>query len=290
MIRSRADKIFQMGITIIMVLVMIVTLYPLVLVVFNSISDATAVANGQVLWHPVRINFEAYQKVFENDDILTGYRNTIFYALLGTMINMVLTICAAYPLSRKKLHGRKAFNLFITFTMFFSGGMIPTYIVVQATGLIDTIWAMIIPTAMAVYNFVVMRSFFESLPEDIFEAASIDGANHLVTLFRIVLPLSKAGLAVIVLFYFVTHWNSYFNGLLYLNNKELYPMQLVLRNILLQNQLQDTGVDSMGRDAQLIGEVMKYAAIVVSSLPLMIIYPFLQKYFVQGVMVGAVKG
>ena len=290
MIRSRADKIFQMGITIIMVLVMIVTLYPLVLVVFNSISDATAVANGQVLWRPVGINFEAYQKVFENDDILTGYRNTIFYALLGTTINMVLTICAAYPLSRKKLHGRKAFNLFITFTMFFSGGMIPTYIVVQATGLIDTIWAMIVPTAMAVYNFVVMRSFFESLPEDIFEAASIDGANHLVTLFRIVLPLSKAGLAVIVLFYFVTHWHSYFNGLLYLNNKELYPMQLVLRNILLQNQLQDTGVDSMGRDAQLIGEVMKYAAIVVSSLPLMIIYPFLQKYFVQGVMVGAVKG
>ena len=231
--------------------------------------------------------------IFRDQDILIGYRNTLMYTVIGTTINIILTTFAAYPLSRRDWVGRNFFMTILLITMFFSGGLIPTYLVMNGLGFVNTIWAMIIPGAVSVYNVIVMRTFLTtSIPWELQEAATVDGASNFKLLFRIILPLSKPILAVLVLFYGVAHWNSFFNALIYISNKALYSLQLVLRSILIQNQVaQDMfGDEDSLSDRMMLAELIKYGLIIVSTLPVLILYPFLQRYFVKGVMIGAVKG
>jgi len=242
---------------------------------------------------------EAYKKVFSHKDIMMGYKNTIIYTMIGTAINLIMTILAAYPLSRKDFYGRGWITAIFAFTMFFSGGLIPTYLVVKNLGMIDTIWALIIPTAVSTYNIVIMRTYFStSIPYELQEAALIDGCSNTKILLKIMLPLATPIIAVMVLFYAVGHWNAYFNAIIYLTDRNKFPLQLILREILIQNQteklLQSSGaagvdIESVARQ-QMLAESLKYAVIVVASVPMLILYPILQKYFVKGIMLGALKG
>ena len=274
--QSRGDKIFNVinGLLIAVVLIMII--YPLWFVIIASVSDPAKVLGGQVILMPRKFTLEGYRMVFRDPMIMTGYRNTLFYTVTGTAINLVMTILAAYPLSRKDWVGRGFFMGVLMFTMFFSGGIIPTYLMMNSLGMINTVWAMILPGAVSVYNTIIMRTFFvNSIPPELQEAAQVDGCSNTRLLLQIVLPLSKQILAVMVLFYGVAHWNAFFNALIYLTESKRYPLQLVLRSILIQNTAAET---------------IKYALIIVSTLPMMILYPFLQRFFEKGVMVGAVKG
>ena len=291
--RSLGDKAFDIGVYVLLCLVLIIILYPLYFVLIASFSDPLAVIAGNVSFFPVSFNLESYRLVFKNSQVMTGYRNTILYTVAGTSLNIVMSICAAYPLSRRNLKG-KGFGLaMMVFTMFFSGGMIPTYIIISDLGILDTFWVMILPTALSVYNVMIMRTFFAtSIPHELEEAAVVDGASHLRILMSVILPLSKPILAVMVLYYAVGHWNSYFNALLYLSDQNRYPLQLILRAILIQNQASEESFSEIGNtyNRMLLSETMKYALIIISSVPVLILYPFLQKYFVQGVMIGSVKG
>ncbi len=291
--RSLDDKIFDAFIIAALVLVLIATLYPLYFVVIASFSDPLLVGAGKVLFVPKGVHVDAYRMVLRDPDILTGYRNTIFYTLAGTTLNVLLTILAAYPLSRKDLVGRPVFTWLLVFTMFFSGGLIPTYLLVSDLGLRDTVWALLLPGAISVWNVIIMRTFFQStIPDELREAAQLDGCSNTGLLVRVVLPLSKPILAVMVLYYGVAHWNSFFNALIYITQSRLYPLQLVLRSILVQNRISEemmADVDSIAQ-RQLLVESIKYAVIIVSTLPIMMLYPFLQRYFVKGVMIGAIKG
>ena len=291
--QSRFDKGFDIVNILLLFIVMVVILYPLYFVVIASISNPLEVNAGRVLFWPKDITFRGYQMIFRDQDILTGYRNTFFYTFLGTAVNIVLTTFAAYPLSRRDWVGRNFFMTILLITMFFSGGLIPTYLVMNGLGVVNTVWAMIIPGAVSVYNVIVMRTFLTtSIPYELQEAATVDGASNFGLLFRIVLPLSKPILAVLVLFYGVAHWNAFFNALIYISDKRLYPLQLVLRSILIQNQVaQDMfgDADSLS-DRTVLAELIKYGLIIVSTLPVLILYPFMQRYFVKGVMIGAVKG
>ena len=291
--RSTGDRVFDWCVYILLALVLVIILYPLYFVLIASFSDPLEVIAGNVSFLPVRANLESYRLVFKNSQVMTGYRNTILYTLAGTSLNILMSICAAYPLSRPKLKG-KGFGLaMMVFTMFFSGGMIPTYIIISDLGILDTFWVMILPTALSVYNVMIMRTFFStSIPRELEEAAVVDGASHLRILGSVILPLSKPILAVMVLYYAVAHWNSYFNALLYLSDQNRYPLQLILRAILIQNQASEESFSEIGNtyNRMLLSETMKYALIIVSSVPVLILYPFLQKYFVQGVMIGSVKG
>ncbi len=291
--QSRFDKGFDIVNILLLFIVMVVILYPLYFVVIASISNPLEVNAGRVLFWPKDITFRGYQMIFRDQDILTGYRNTFFYTFLGTAVNIVLTTFAAYPLSRRDWVGRNFFMTLLLITMFFSGGLIPTYLVMNGLGVVNTVWAMIIPGAVSVYNVIVMRTFLTtSIPYELQEAATVDGASNFGLLFRIVLPLSKPILAVLVLFYGVAHWNAFFNALIYISDKRLYPLQLVLRSILIQNQVaQDMfgDADSLS-DRTVLAELIKYGLIIVSTLPVLILYPFMQRYFVKGVMIGAVKG
>ena len=255
--------------------------------------DPAKVAAGDVLLWPAGMSFEAYRMVFRDSMIMTGYRNTLYYTLLGTAINLVMTVLAAYPLSRKDWVGRGFFMALVMFTMFFSGGTIPTYLLMNDLGLINTTWALVLPGAVSVYNAIVMRTFFiNSIPLELQEAAQVDGCSNTRLLLRIVLPLSKPILAVMVLFYGVAHWNAFFGALIYITESDRYPLQLVLRSILIQNTAsQDMlgEVDTLGNRVML-AETIKYALIIVSTLPMMVLYPFLQRFFEKGVMVGSVKG
>ena len=280
--------------TLLLVLVMLVVLYPLYFIVIASFSDPLEVLSGHVVFFPKKVSLEAYKMVFRDAQILTGYRNTIFYTLLGTAVNIVLTVLAAYPLSRRDLAGRKFFTVMLAVTMFFSGGLIPTYLMVSNTlHLLDTIWAMILPGAISVWNVIIVRTYFQtSIPPELSEAAMVDGCSDFMLLAKVILPLSMPVLAVMVLFYGVAHWNSFFNALIYLNDKALYPLQLILRSILVQNTMSEdmlAEVDSLA-NRQVMAETIKYALIVVASAPIIAVYPFLQKYFVKGIMVGAIKG
>lgn len=291
--RSTGDKIFDACVIVILGVVLLSILYPLYFVLIASFSDPLAVLGGEVLLWPVRFSTESYQLVFKNSQVLVGYKNTILYTLAGTAVNMLLSIMAAYPMSRRNLRGKKVGLAMMLFTMFFSGGMIPTYIVINQLGLLDTFWVMILPNAISVYNVMIMRTFFAtSIPYELEEAACVDGASQIRTLVSIVLPLSKPILAVMVLFYAVGHWNSYFNALLYLSNQDRYPLQLILRAILIQSQASQESFADIGNtyNRMLLSETMKYALIIVASVPVLCLYPFLQKYFVQGVMIGSVKG
>ena len=291
--RSTGDRVFDWCVYILLALVLVIILYPLYFVLIASFSDPLEVIAGNVSFLPVRANLESYRLVFKNSQVMTGYRNTILYTLAGTSLNILMSICAAYPLSQPKLKG-KGFGLaMMVFTMFFSGGMIPTYIIISDLGILDTFWVMILPTALSVYNVMIMRTFFStSIPRELEEAAVVDGASHLRILGSVILPLSKPILAVMVLYYAVSHWNSYFNALLYLSDQNRYPLQLILRAILIQNQASEESFSEIGNtyNRMLLSETMKYALIIVSSVPVLILYPFLQKYFVQGVMIGSVKG
>ena len=230
--------------------------------------------------------------VFQNSDIWTGYRNSVLYTVVGTFISMIMTICLAYPLSRKDMPHRRLLTLIIIFTMYFNGGMVPTYMLVRNLGLYNTFWAVIIPVAINTYNFIVARTFFEnSIPREMYESAMIDGSGDIRTLVSIVLPLSTAILAVLILYYAVDYWNAYFNALIYLNDDNLYPLQIIIRNILLIGQTEQMGSNSVGMGDKLkMAEAIKYSVIVVSSVPVLIVYPFVQKYFTKGVMIGAIKG
>lgn len=292
--KGKEDLIFTIVNTTILVIIMLIILYPLYFIVIASFSDPLEVLAGNVVLLPKNVNVESYKMVFRDSQILTGYRNTIFYTLLGTAVNIVLTVLAAYPLSRKDFSGRKFFTIMLAITMFFSGGLIPTFLLMSNTlHLLDTIWAMILPSAISVWNVIIVRTYFQtSIPQELSEAAMVDGCSDFKLLVRIILPLSMPVLAVMVLFYGVARWNSFFDALIYLSNKELFPLQLILRSFLVQNTMSEdmvAEVDSLA-NRQVMAETIKYALIVVASAPIIAVYPFLQKYFVKGIMVGAIKG
>ena len=294
--KSKGDRAFDITLVVISILIILVIAYPLYFVVIASFSQPEAVLGGKLRFLPVGFNLESYQMVLTEPKVWTGYRNTILYTVLGTCINLVLTTLAAYPLSRKDMPFRGLLTFVASFTMLFGGGMIPVYLVVRGLKLTDSIWAMVIPNALATYNMLVMKNYFQSsiestIPKELEEAAAIDGCDHFGTLIRVVLPLSAPIMAVIVLFYAVGHWNAFFNAIIYLRNQDLFPLQVVLRDILLQNSLEAVGGDLTGMYEKVMrGESMKYALIIVASAPVIMLYPFVQKYFVKGVMVGAIKG
>ena len=291
---SKGDVRFETGIIILLAILTVLIIYPLVYVVSASFSDALMVAAGRVILWPVSFTTDNYAQVFKNQSLVTGFCNSMLIMGMGTALNLVMTILAAYPLSRRDLWGRNVLMKLITFTMFFSGGLIPTYLMVGKTlGLMNSWLALILPGAISVYNMIIMRTYFtSSIPYEIQEAANIDGASHFGTLMRIMLPLSGPVIAVIGLYYAVGHWNSYFSALLYIREEVLQPLQLHLRKILILNSSQtmmDMASDEAARQA-MRAETIKYAVIVVSSVPMLIIYPFVQRFFVKGVMIGSVKG
>lgn len=290
---AKADKAFYVLNTLFLALIFLLIAYPLIYILSASFSSPHAVISGKVWLLPVDFSLEGYKAVFKNSQIWRGYLNSIFYMALGTCINLVLTIMAAYPLSRRDWPGRGIFMGILTFTMIFSGGMIPTYLLIKNLGMIDTIWAMVLPGAISVYNVIVTRTYFQNtIGDELREAAELDGCSDIRFILRVVLPLSGAILAVMTLFYGTAHWSAYFNALLYLNSQKLYPLQIILRNILILNQVDAemiTDVDElMLREG--LKDLLKYSLIIVSSAPMLILYPFVQKYFVKGVMIGSVKG
>lgn len=290
---TTGDKVFYIVLTVILTLFFILVLYPCIFVLAASFSSGPAVQAGRVYLWPVEFSLEGYKTVFNTSTVWIGFRNSLFYTVAGTCINIFVTMIAAYCLSRPDVPGRNGFMLLFTFTMFFSGGMIPSYMLVQALGMLNTPWALIIPGAMGVYNMIVARTFIQSnIPLELLEAAKIDGCDDITYFIRIVIPLSKAILAVLTLFYGVGHWNAYFNAMIYLHDKNLYPLTLYLREILMADQIDPSTVSDPELQAQLAqaAGVIKYALIVVSMIPVLLIYPFVQKYFVKGVMIGSIKG
>lgn len=289
--QSLADRIFDIVNYTLLALIALAVLYPMYFIIVASFSDPVAINNGQVRFWPVGFNTMGYEKIFENTKIWRSYSNTIFYTGVGTAINIILTLMLAYPLSRKKFFARKVLLLMVMFTMYFQGGMIPTYLWMNDLHLYNTPWVMVLLPAINVFNLIIAMNFISNnIPEELYEAASIDGCSHFTFFTRIILPLSKTIIVVLLLYYGVAHWNEFMNGLIYLRDEGLYPLQLTLRNILLQNQASGLGdVDSI-IEQQKAAELIKYGAIIVSTLPVLVIYPFLQKHFEKGVMVGSVKG
>lgn len=290
---TTSDYLFRACVYVLLTFFTAIILFPLLNIVATSFSSYQAVVRGAVWIFPKELQLETYGAVFKSKNIFLGYRNTLVYTILGTCVNLFVTICAAYPLSFRDLKGKNFLSGLFAFTMLFSGGMIPGYMIVRNLGMIDTIWAMLIPGALSVWNMVIMRTFFQNgIPGELYEAATIDGCNDLRYLLSVVLPLSGSIVAVIALYYAVGHWNGYFNAMLYLNTKSRYPLQIFLREILLLNTPDSDMAGSMDYSlyAQGASELIKYAVIVVSSLPMMVIYVFIQKFFVKGVMIGAMKG
>ena len=292
--RSRDDAIVDTLILVVLSVVLCVTLYPLVYVISCSFSKPELVMQAKVRLLPLSPTLVSYTKVFAENKLMNGFRNSVFYTLLGMAINLVMTTIAAYPLSRKDLRGRKLINMLILFTMLFSGGMIPTYLVVHKLGFINTVWALVIPNAISVTNFIIMRTTFEnSIPNELQEAAKIDGSSNVGILLRIVLPLSIPIVTVMVIYYSVGHWNEYFSALIYITKSALSPLQVVLREILIQNELNEMMSNAnaiQSQELQMVAEGMKYSTIVLASLPMVLLYLVFQRFFVKGVMLGAVKG
>ena len=286
------DKVFRFFLYLISGFILLSVLYPLYFVVIASFSDPSAVASGQVWLVPKGLTLDGYKELFRHNEIWTGYANTILYTIAGTFIGVAVNIFAAYALSKKDLVGRKVLMWLFVFTMFFNGGLVPTFITIKDFGLYNTFWVMVLPFSVSVYNIIVARTFFENtIPAELNDAAKIDGCGNIYYFFKIVLPLSKAILAVIALWTAVGMWNSYFNALVYLKDSWRYPLQLVLRNILITNNLQMSfGSGEAMQIALRLSNLMRYSVIIVSTLPIMCVYPFAQKYFNQGVMIGAVKG
>ena len=290
--RQPRDVVFDVVLYTICGLLLLIILYPLWFIIIASFSDPSAVASGSVFLLPRGFTLDGYSALLQQPQVWVGYRNTIAYTLIGTLIGLAVNIPAAYALSRKDLWGRKVFMGLFVFTMFFNGGLIPTFLTVQEAGLYNSFWVMVLPFAVSAYNIIVARTFFQtSLPQELWEAAQIDGCGNLRFFFTMALPLSKAILSVIALWKAVGQWNSYFNALIYLRNEDLYPLQLIMRNILITNQnfaAQGTGEAAM--IAMRRASLVRYSMIIVSTVPIMCVYPFIQKYFDQGVMIGAVKG
>ncbi|MEV4349502.1 carbohydrate ABC transporter permease [Actinoplanes sp. NPDC049596] len=287
------DRMFLIVITIMLVVLLALVLFPLIYIVASSFSSPEAVNAGRVSFWPVEFSLEAYRSALNNSEVLQGYYNSLIYAVSGTIISVTLTVAIAYPLSRKTFYGRNVIMTLLIFTMLFSGGLIPTYMVVHDLGMLDTRWALLIPNAIGVWQVIIARTFFaNTVPDELYEASQLDGAGGLRTLWSVVLPLSKPLLAVLALMYTIYQWNTYFDALVYLKDPDLFPLQIVLRNILILNSPGRTGsvdlAESM-RQMQL-ANVLRYALIVISSLPVLIIYPFVARFFTKGVLVGAVKG
>ena len=290
---GKEDRVFYTIVYSVVIILTLLVLYPIIYVISASFSSGNAVAEGRVWLWPVEFSLEAYKVVLGYSDLWIGYRNTIFYTGVGTILNVAMTLICAYPMARKNLVGRSFLSFVFVFTMMFGGGMIPSYLLVKNLGMTNTIWSMMIPGIMSVYNMLVARNFIQSnIPDELLEASIVDGCNDYRFFFDIVLPLSKSIIAVLALWYAVGHWNSYFSAFLYLTDKELYPLQIYLKEILVQSKI-DTSQVGDSLDAMQMAslkELMKYAVIVVSSVPLFALYPFVQKHFVKGVMVGSVKG
>lgn len=296
---TRQDKIINFVVHFMLAIVLIIIVYPLIYIVSASFSDPTMVNSGQMWLFPKGFTLDGYKLIMENEDIWRGYSNTILYTALGVTINLVLTIPAAYALSRDKLVGKKVFTNMLLVTMFIGGGLIPSYMLVKDLGLLNTIWAMVLPGGASVWNIILTRTFFKStIPNELEEAAIIDGATPFQLFTKIVMPLSLPIVAVMALFYGVGHWNEYFSALIYLNNEKMYPLQMVLRQILVVQELstQTSDPEAVIRQAQIsnyqadMSAILRYSVIIVSTLPMLIVYPFAQKYFVKGVMVGSLKG
>lgn len=289
--QSKGDMIFTGFVYIILIMIGIITLFPFLEVVFNSLMSSKELVEGakSILAFPKHPTLDNYKYVLNGDRIYNAYGITIFRTIIGTLLNMIITVLTAYPLSKKFLPGRSVFMQIFFFTMIFSGGMIPTYLVVKMFGLVDTIWALIIPSLLNVYNMIIMRTFFEGIPEELEDAAKIDGCSEWKTLLKIVLPVSKPALASIGLFYAVWHWNSFFDVVLYITKRELWPLQTLLREVVLTMSMAELNA-SMADLATPPSSSVIAATVMVSTIPILVVYPFLQKYFVKGVMIGAVKG
>jgi len=293
--RGMSDKTFGIINTFLVTLITLIVLYPLIFVISASISDPGAVTTGNMWLWPVDITFEGFSRVFENSEIWRGYGNTIFYTLLGTFIHLFVLLPAAYALSRKEVKGKKFIIWYILLTMLFSGGMIPNYLVVQNLGMLDTVWAMVIPKLVGAWSVLVAKAFFEqTIPDSLVEASKIDGASDFRIFWKIVLPLSLPIVAVMALFHAVSLWNQYFHALIYLSDRKMYPLQLILREILIVDEmaLEDNfggGTTESLTEQIKTAELTKYSTIIVSTLPLLIAYPFLQRFFMKGVLIGSVK-
>jgi putative aldouronate transport system permease protein len=289
---SAGDKLFLSFIYVILALVLVIVMYPLIYILSNSFSSPAAVSSGSVWLWPVDFSLRGYETLLKSPQVLTGYLNSLFYTTAGTAISVTLTVLIAYPLSRKTFYGRNVLMMMITFTMLFSGGLIPTYMVVRAVGMIDSRWALLIPNAIWVWQLIIARSFFKSsIPDELMEASEMDGCSDLRFMRSVVIPLSKPIIAVLVLMYAVGQWNAYFDALIYLKSDDLFPLQLILRSIIIQNNSGNTVMDALKQvERQQLSDLLKYSLIVVATLPVLIIYPFVQRYFVQGMLVGSVKG
>ena len=295
---TRADKIFLIFVYVFLAISLLIVLYPLIYIVSASISNPHLVNSGGMWLLPQGITFEGYRTLLGNSSIWRGYLNTIYYTVLGTSINLLVTLPCAYALSREDFYGRRAFTNFMLVTMFLSGGLIPSYLLIRSLGMLNTVWALVIPGAVSVYNVVVTRTFFQStIPREMEEAAIVDGCSDFRLFMQIVLPLSTPIIAVMALFYGVGHWNSFFNALIYLSDRSMYPLQMILREILILQDMSSNTVSNVTSEManmlyskQQLAQVIKYGVMIVSSLPVIIVYPFLQKYFVKGMMVGSIKG
>ena len=289
---SVGDRIFLGFIYAFLIFLLLIILFPLIYIVSSSFSSAIAVSSGRVTLLPVDFSLRGYEVALSNPQIVTGYGNSLFYTFFGTIISVTLTIAIAYPLSRKTFFGRNLLMAFLVFTMLFNGGLIPTYLVVKALGMLDTRWALLIPAAIGVWQVIIARTFFQSnIPDELAEAAELDGCGDLRFLWSVVLPLSKPIIAVLALMYAIYQWNSYFDALIYLKNTDLYPLQLVLRGILILNTTASGSMDAKTMlERQQMADLLKYSLIVISSLPVLVIYPFVQRYFTKGILIGAVKG
>ncbi|GAB6930240.1 carbohydrate ABC transporter permease [Paenibacillus sp. JCM 10914] len=290
---SIGDRMFSWFIYTLMSLFFLMVLYPLIYIISASISDPSAVVAGKVWLWPVKPNLMGYEAVFKHKLIGSGFLNSIYYTFFGTAINIVMTILAAYPLSRRDLYGKNVIMFLFVFTTMFSGGLIPSYLLVKDLNMLNTVWAMVLPGALSVWNVIITRTYFQtSLPPELLEAAQMDGCNDFKFVWKIVIPLSGPIIAVMTLYYAVGHWNQYFNAMIYLNKQDMYPLQIILRNILIQNDVNALMLADIENTAkrEALRVLLKYSLIVVSTLPLMLVYPFVQKHFVKGVMIGSLKG
>ncbi|TXK83810.1 carbohydrate ABC transporter permease [Paenibacillus sp. N3.4] len=290
---SRSDQIFNIFNYTVLILFTITVLYPLIYVLSASFSSPTAVMSGKVWLWPVDTTFQGYEAVFKHKQVWTGFANSMYYAVVGTVFNVIMTLIAAYPLSRKDFYIRNAVMALFVFTMMFGGGLIPNYLLVKSLGLLDTRWALIIPGLMSVMSVIIARTYFQTtIPDELLEAAHLDGCSDYRFLVKIVAPLSGPIIAVLSLFYAVGHWNTYFNALLYLKSPNLFPLQIILRDILVQNTFNEDILTDVVGAAQREGmrELLKYSLIVISTIPVLIVYPFVQRHFVKGMMIGSLKG
>lgn len=295
--RCRSDVIYDTILFILLSLVFLVVAYPLYFVIISSVSDPIAVSNGEVTFYPIGFTLDGYREVFKANTVVRGFLNSLLYTVCGVSVNLLVTLPTGYALSRKDFALKKFVTFFYMLTMFIGGGMMPTYLIVKQTGLLNSMWALIIPGAMGVYNMIVAKTFFSTnIPLELMEAAKLDGCGNTRFFFHIVLPLSGAITAILVLYYGQGHWNSYFSALLYINDREKWPLQLELRNILLLNtntMTKEFITEEMRKEQarrEALANMMKYSLIIISSIPMLIVYPFVQKHFVKGVMIGSVKG